>query len=79
MDKMILKEIQKRLDMFNNDHPKMLPFLKMLKGNAVKEGTIIEIRATDPDGKEYVSNIRLTANDVETIKLTDFLPGIIKG
>ncbi len=78
MDKMILKEIQKRLDMFNADHPKVLPFMNMLKSKAVKEGTIVEIRVTDPDGKEYVSNIKLTANDVETIKLTDFLPGLFK-
>ncbi len=78
MDKMIMNEIKKRLDMFNADHPKVLPFMNMLKKNAVKEGTVVEIRVTDPDGREYVSNIRLTANDVETIKLTDFLPGVLK-
>lgn len=73
MDKMILNEAKKRLDTFNAEHPKVMPFLQMLKEKAVKEGTIVEMRVTDPDGNEYVSNIRLTQTDVETIKLTDFL------
>lgn len=74
MDKMIVNEIKKRLNMFNEDHPKVMPFLNMLKENAVKEGTIVEMRVTTPEGQEYVSNIRLTKTDVETIKLTDFIP-----
>ncbi|MBR4719116.1 MAG: hypothetical protein IKP31_02610 [Lachnospiraceae bacterium] len=74
MDKMIMNEAKNRLNMFNNDHPKVMPFLEMLKANAVKEGTIVEMRVTTPEGQEYVSNIRLTKTDVETIKLTDFIP-----
>ena len=78
MDRMILTEIKKRFDMFNNDHPKVVPFLNMLKSKACREGTIVEIRVTDPDGQEYVSNVKLTANDVETIKLSELLPGMLK-
>lgn len=74
MDKMIKNEAKKRMDMFNADHPKVMPFLEMLKGKALKEGTVVEMRVTDPDGNEYVSNIRLTATDVETIKLLELLP-----
>ena len=74
MDKMIMNEARNRINMFNNEHPKVLPFLDMLKKNAVEEGTVVEMRVTTPDGKEYVSNIRLTKTDVETIKLTDFIP-----
>ena len=51
-----------------------MPFLEMLKGKALKEGTVVEMRVTDPDGNEYVSNIRLTATDVETIRLLELLP-----
>ena len=74
MDKMIMNEAKNRLNMFNNDHPKVMPFLEMLKNNAVKEGTVVEMRVTTPEGQEYVSNIRLTKTDVETIKLTDYIP-----
>ena len=73
MNPMLLMQLQQRLSLFQQDHPKVMPFLQMLKGNAVKEGTIVEMRVTDPDGNEYVSNIRLTQTDVETIKLSDFL------
>lgn len=76
MDKMIMNEAKKRMDMFKADHPKVLPFFEMLKEKALKEGTIVEMRVTDPEGKEYVSNIRLTATDVETIKLSEFLSKI---
>jgi hypothetical protein len=74
MDKMIMNEAKNRLNMFNKDHPKVMPFLEMLKNNAVKEGTVVEMRVTTPEGQEYVSNIRLTKTDVETIKLTDYIP-----
>ena len=74
MDKMIINEAKNRINMFNNDHPKVMPFLEMLKKNAVEEGTIVEMRVTTPGGEEYVSNIRLTKNDVETIKLSEHMP-----
>ncbi len=74
MDKMIRNEAKKRIDMFNEAHPRVMPFLEMLKGKALMEGTVVEMRVTDPDGNEYVSNIRLTATDVETIKLLELLP-----
>ena len=74
MDKMIMNEARNRINTFNSEHPKVMPFLEMLKKNALEEGTVVEMRATTPDGKEYVSNIRLTKTDVETIKLTDFIP-----
>ena len=60
---------QERLNIFNREHPKFMPFLEALKQNAVCEGTILEIKAETPAGKHFVSNIRLTANDVETIRM----------
>ena len=72
--KLIINETKKRLDMFNEDHPRVVPFMQMLKEKALKEGTVVELRVTDTDGNEYVSNIRLTSRDVETVKLTEFLP-----
>jgi hypothetical protein len=74
MDKMIINEAKNRLNMFNSEHPKVLPFLEMLKTNALMEGSVVEMRVTTPEGKEYVSNIRLTKTDVETIKLIDLIP-----
>ncbi len=74
MDKLIMNEARNRINTFNSEHPKVMPFLEMLKKNALEEGTVVEMRATTPDGREYVSNIRLTKTDVESIKLTDLIP-----
>ncbi len=69
---MALLKLKDRFRIFNEEHPKARPFFHTLRTSAVREGSIIEIKVTDPDGKEYVSNIRVTPNDVETIGiLTD--------
>ena len=65
----ILMKLRQRIDLFNSDHPKIGNFLRTLKSNAITEGTVIEVKVTTPDGKEYESNMRLTANDVETIRM----------
>ena len=37
--------------------------------NAVTEGTVFAVKVTTPDGKVLESNIKLTANDIETINM----------
>lgn len=65
----VLLRFKERMRIFQNDHPKIRPFFHMLKEKALTEGTVFELKVTTPDGQEYVSNIRLTANDIETIRL----------
>ena len=65
----LLMRFQQRLQLFQQDHPKVLPFVKAIGDNAVEEGTVIAMKVTTPDGRTLESNIKLTANDVETIKL----------
>lgn len=69
MNPMFLMQAKQRLELFQREHPKVLPFLNTIKSQALREGSVIEIKVTDPEGKEYVSNIRVTANDVETVRL----------
>ncbi len=69
MNPMALMKIRERLMIFQSEHPKMLPFFNVIKTNALMEGSVFEIKAISPDGKEYVSNIKLTANDIETLKM----------
>lgn len=68
MNPMALLQLKERLNLFNQDHPKMLPFLTAVK-DKMQEGTILELKVTDVEGKEMVSNIRLTANDMETFRI----------
>ena len=69
MNPMLLMQLQQRLSLFSQDHPKVLPFFRAICSNAIQEGTIIDIKVTTPDGKELASNIKLTANDIETAKM----------
>ena len=40
-----------------------------VKNNALEEGTVFAMKVTTPEGKTIESNIRLTANDIETIRM----------
>ena len=64
-----LMKLKDRLHLFRQEHPKVGPFFSMLREHAVAEGSVVELKVTTPEGEEYVTNIRLTANDVETIRL----------
>ncbi len=66
---MMLMKMKERLNVFQQDHPKVLPFFTMLRDKASEEGTVYELKVTTPDGQSYVANIKLTANDLETIQM----------
>ena len=66
---MQLVKLKDRIHLFKEDHPKFIPFVKMLRDKAAMEGTILEVKAILPDGKTYTSNIRLTPNDIETLQM----------
>ena len=51
------------------EHQKAIPFMRRLRDSGLEEGTILELSAEKPDGTKMTGNIRLTANDVETIRM----------
>ena len=69
MNPMLLMQHQQRLGLFQQDHPKVIPFFQAVGANAVTEGTVFAVKVTTPDGKVLESNIKLTANDIETINM----------
>jgi hypothetical protein len=64
-----MKKYKERLDLFNAQHPKVGAFLAAVGSQGAEAGTVIEMKVTRPDGRELVSNIRLTEDDVETIHM----------
>ncbi|MBP3824506.1 MAG: hypothetical protein ILA11_02050 [Butyrivibrio sp.] len=62
-------QLQQRIQTFQQDHPKFVPFLMAIKDNALQEGTVLGVTVTTPDGRKIESNIKLTAGDIETIKM----------
>ncbi|MDO4622558.1 MAG: hypothetical protein Q4B22_06360 [Eubacteriales bacterium] len=66
---MMFMKIRERLTIFQQQHPRVMPFFQAVGAQSIREGTVLELKVTDPEGKSYVSNIRLTADDIETIQM----------
>lgn len=64
-----LKQMQlKDAGCVNRRHPKLAPFFRAIQAKALKEGTVIEMKATTPEGKSLVASIRLTEADMELFR-----------
>lgn len=66
---MALMKMKQRLEIFQQEHPKVFPFFNSLKTAGMLPGTIYEVKVTTTDGKERIMNFRLTENDAETIRM----------
>lgn len=69
LNPMMLMQLQQKIQTFQQDHPKFVPFMTAVKNNALEEGAVFAMKVTTPEGKTIESNIRLTANDIETIRM----------
>lgn len=67
MNPMGLMKIKGLFDKFNNNHPKVVMFFKNC-GREIKEGSVLELTITNPDGKTMCTNMKITAEDVELFK-----------
>lgn len=52
-------------DTFTQNHPKFVPFMQAVGREAIEDGTIIEVRVTSPEGKEYNTNMKITQSDLD--------------
>ena len=46
MNPMMLMQLQQRLGLFQQDHPKVIPFMQAVGANAVTEGTVFAVKVT---------------------------------
>ena len=63
-----LMQFQEMLETFRQNHPKFPLFLQAVGKDGIKEGTIVELTVKTPDEKNYCTNLRLTASDVELLQ-----------
>ena len=66
---MEMMKLGERLNIFRQQHPRFRAFLQDVSEHAISEGSIVELKVTSPDGREYVTNLKLTAEDMETIEI----------
>ena len=64
----MMQKIKEGIDRFRMNHPKFPLFLNAVSQEAMREGTVIEITVTTPEGRNYCSNIRLKADDLELLE-----------
>lgn len=64
----MLQQLKSGMERFRANHPKFPMFLNAISQDALKEDTIIEINVTTSEGKNYCSNIKLNADDIEFIQ-----------
>ena len=62
-----LFRLQGLWDELRQNHPKLVPFMRSVYPDAFGEGTIVDIKVTDPAGKVYHYNMRLTAEDMAAL------------
>ena len=53
---------------WNGRHPKLPKFFEAVSQKALREGTVMEISVTTPEGETLASNIRLTEEDMALIR-----------
>lgn len=53
---------------FKQNHPKFPKFMTAVYQNGIKEGSIVEINVTTPDGQNLSSNLKISAEDMELIE-----------
>ena len=60
------QQIKNAFKRFDQDHPKFKKFMNAVwREQALKQDAVIEISITSPEGKNYCSNIKLNAADIE--------------
>ncbi|MCC2256301.1 hypothetical protein LKD70_18150 [Ruminococcus sp. CLA-AA-H200] len=63
-----LQALKKHLEIFQNNHPRLQPFLEAVNREVLKEGSVVEISVTSPEGKTLVTNMKLKKEDLEFIR-----------
>ena len=70
-----LLQLGERWKIFNEQHPRVLDFIRDVGRNSIEPGTILELKVTYNIGRTAVTNIWLTEDDVETIAILKGLRG----
>ena len=60
-----LLQLKHLKEQFDSNHPQFHRFMKAASKNALREGSVIEISVTSPEGKEICSNLKVQKSDIE--------------
>lgn len=63
-----IMKIMNAKNVFTNNHPKFVAFLKNVFSRPIEEDTIIEITVTRPGEEPMTANIKVLASDLELMQ-----------
>lgn len=66
MNPLSLVKLKPLLKKFKEDHPKFLMFVRKALQEA-DENSIVEVKITTAEGKEYFTNIKVSENDMHLV------------
>ena len=61
----MLAKLKSAFSTFQQEHPKFMPFIHAVKGDACRKDSIIK----SPEGRNYTTNFRVTEKDLELIQM----------
>lgn len=67
MNPMKILQLKSELAGFNARHPKVVRFFKMLAESGVREGSVMELSVTSPEGETICANLKVTSEDLELL------------
>jgi len=68
-------KIKSAWEKFAANHPKFPMFLQAAMASGIREDYIIEVKITDPEGKQICTNVKLTESDMELFHTLKDLKG----
>ena len=75
MNPMQLIKLKSAWDRFHAAHPKFPLCLNSVIQNGIHEGTILEFQVTEPEGRTFCSNLKITQEDLELFQELKELAG----
>ena len=68
LDPRLLFKFKSMMDVFNRNHPKVIPYMHAVSQEALKENTIVDIKFTTEEGECLHTNLKLNKDDIEMFK-----------
>lgn len=65
MNPTAILKAKKSWETFCANHPRFPAFLQAVQASGLREGTIIEVSVTTPEGKVLTTNVKLTESDMQ--------------
>lgn len=61
-------QVMEAFKRFQNNHPKVVSYVKIVFGPGLPEGTVLEITCTKPGEEPVTTNMKITQDDLDLLQ-----------